>query len=275
MRPETGWFGKARIDVALVLLISAFVLVACWETIFVPIRSGEGGVYWSRFFGGTRPTELTEGTALKFPWDEIVVYDLRIQNLVQSTSLLTRDGLVVNINWSVRYHPSRAALPELHRRIGPDYAQRVVLPEVVAALREIIGNNSAADVYASDEDKLLSAIRIRALEKMTRYSIDLDAILIQRLDIPDELEKAIIDKQTKEQIMLSYRFRILTAEDERRRIEIEAHGFRAFEDISKVSILKLKGVEATTELAKSPNAKIVIVGPGQNALPVLMQMDVR
>ena len=273
MREKTGWFGKARIDVALVLLITAFVLVASWETIFVPIRSGEGGVYWSRFFGGTRPKGLKEGTALKFPWDDIIVYDLRVQNLNQSTTLLTRDGLVVNIDWSVRYHPSREVLPELHRTIGPDYAQRVILPEMVSALREIIGNNSAAEVYASDEDTLLSAIRRRALEKMTRYSIDLDAFLIQRLDIPDELEKAIIDKQTKEQIMLSYRFRIQTAEDERRRIEIEAKGVRAFEDISKVSILKWKGLEATTELGKSPNTKIVIMGPGQNALPLLMQMD--
>jgi regulator of protease activity HflC (stomatin/prohibitin superfamily) len=38
-------------------------------------------------------------------------------------------------------------------------------------------------------------------------------------------------------------------------------------------ILQLKAIEATENLAASPNSKVIILGGGKGDLPVLLQMD--
>jgi regulator of protease activity HflC (stomatin/prohibitin superfamily) len=61
-------------------------------------------------------------------------------------------------------------------------------------------------------------------------------------------------------------------EAERKRVE--AAGIKDFQDIVTQGIseklLEWKGIEATQDLAKSPNSKIVIIGNAKNGLPLIM-----
>src|SRR5512132_1049827 len=91
--------------VALVGLVLSFFLILLWNDVVIPIRPGEQGVYWSRFFGGTRSWIITEGSFAKLPWDEITVYDIRYKGISQTTNLLTVDGLGIEVQWSARYLP--------------------------------------------------------------------------------------------------------------------------------------------------------------------------
>ena len=63
-----------------------------------------------------------------------------------------------------------------------------------------------------------------------------------------------------------------TKEAERKRIE--ARGIADFQTIVSKGIsaqlLKWKGIEATTELAKSNNTKIVVIGAGKDGLPLIL-----
>ncbi len=60
-------------------------------------------------------------------------------------------------------------------------------------------------------------------------------------------------------------------EAERKRIE--AQGISDFQRIVSQGIsqqlLDWKGIEATMEIAKSPNAKVVVIGNTKNGLPVI------
>jgi regulator of protease activity HflC (stomatin/prohibitin superfamily) len=62
-----------------------------------------------------------------------------------------------------------------------------------------------------------------------------------------------------------------TQEAERKRIE--ARGIADFQKIVTDGIsdklLAWKGIEATLEVAKSPNAKVVMIGNGKNGLPII------
>ena len=40
-----------------------------------------------------------------------------------------------------------------------------------------------------------------------------------------------------------------------------------------VNLLQWKGIEATENLAKSTNAKIVVIGAGKNGLPVILNPE--
>lgn len=256
----------------MILLIFAFILVALWDFIVVTAQSGEQAVYWSRLFGGTSDAILGEGTHLKFPWDEVTIYSTRVNELSEALSPLTRDGLSVDIRMSVRFQAEPSGIPRLHQQYGPIYPYTLLLPEAISALREIIGNHSAEEIYWKSVTSLVEEAENAAQKKLAESAIRLDRILILSLALPKSVEDSIIHKKTYEQIFLSYRFRNEAEAKERDRKEIEAEGIRQFEEISKISILKWRGLEATNELARSPNTRITILGGDQKGLPLLLNI---
>jgi len=63
-------------------------------------------------------------------------------------------------------------------------------------------------------------------------------------------------------------------ESEAERKAVEARGIADFQNIVKEGVskelLQWKAIEATEHLAMSPNAKIVVIGNGENQLPVIL-----
>ncbi len=269
-----GRLRKYRFGITLSLLITAFFVVVMWRDVLVAKYPGEQGIYWSRFFGGTYDIVLGEGTHFKLPWDEIYVYSTRVMKVNDTTVLLTKEGMEIVVNWAARYRVDPAHLPELHRNLGPDYANKVVVPEVVSSLRQVFGKYSAEEIYAKSEEDLLEEIDDRARTRLEMFHpIIFETMLLLSLSLPREMQQGIVDKQLYEQRLLSYDFRLRAEEEEKKRKIIEAQGIKAFEETSKVSILKWRGIDATIELAKSPNTKIVVMGTGQNSLPLLLNAD--
>ena len=268
------WIRRHHFQLTLSLLIAAFLLVALWREVVVSNYSGEQSVYWSRFFGGTSDRILGEGVHFKFPWDEIIVYNTRVTEAHGKTGMLTRDGMEISVEWSARYRVEPSKLPFLHRDVGPLYAEKVIIPEVISSLRQVLGNYTAEEIYARDEGGLIQELDKRVKERVQRYHpLILERLMLLRLDLPPSMAKGIVDKLLFEQTLLAYRFRLGAEEEERKRKLIEAQGIREFESITGVSILKWRGIDATQELAKSPNAKIIIMGTGQNQLPILLNAD--
>ena len=259
--------------VTLSLLIASFILVLLWSTIVVPINAGHEGVYWSRFLGGTRNTRLTEGTRLKFPWDSITVYDIRMQADREVTNVLTEDGMTVAIDFVAHYRPLAGSLPLLHRTLGPAYAGNVVIPIVVSAVREILGNYSADEIYTRDKSQLLSEVDALVSRRVESYPVDFQAVLLLKIELPPLMAAGIVEKLLQEQKFLAYSHILNATEAERQRKEIEARGIRTFEDVSGISMLRWRGLDVTSELAKSPNAKIVIMGTGADGLPLILNTD--
>jgi regulator of protease activity HflC (stomatin/prohibitin superfamily) len=273
-RRPAQWLDRHRFQITLSLLIAAFMLAALWREVVVSNYSGEQSVYWSRFFGGTSDRILGEGVHFKFPWDEIIVYNVRVMEVHGKTGMLTRDGMEINVEWSARYRVEPLKLPALHREVGPMYAEKVIVPEVISSLRQVLGNYTAEQIYARDEAGLIKELDSRVGEHVSEHHpLILERLVLTRLDLPTSMAKGIVDKLLFEQTLLAYRFRLGAEEEERKRKLIEAQGIREFEQITGVSILKWRGIDATQELAKSPNAKIIIMGTGQNNLPVLLNAD--
>ncbi len=92
--------------------------------------------------------------------------------------------------------------------------------------------------------------------------------------MPPEVEAAINRKEEQKQLNLEYDYRLLREAKETERKRIEASGIREFQDIVSSGItdsyLRWKGIEATLELARSNNAKVVIVGGGKDGLPIIL-----
>ena len=102
----------------------------------------------------------------------------------------------------------------------------------------------------------------------------IESILLRDIQLPQTLKSSIEAKQQAEQEALAMNFRLQKEKQEAERKRIEAAGIRDFQQIVAQGIspqlLEWKGIEATETLAKSPNAKVVVIGSGKNGLPIIL-----
>ena len=86
--------------------------------------------------------------------------------------------------------------------------------------------------------------------------------------------KAIENKLTKQQEAIAYDYIVEKEEKEKERKIIQAQGIAEYNRIVSASmtdkILTYEGIQATLELSKSQNSKIVIIGSGDNGLPIML-----
>jgi regulator of protease activity HflC (stomatin/prohibitin superfamily) len=268
------WFRHYSIYLGIATLVLAFIAVLLSSRIIYNIRPGERGVRWARFGGGTvLDRDYPEGLRVLPPWDLMYIYNVRIQEAHDTIQVLASNGLPITLSYSVQYNPDLNKVPQLHQTYGPDYVNVMVKPEVVSALREVIGNYRPEEIYSRDEQGLLQEIYdVLAAQLIDRY-VTIQALLIKELRLTPELEAAINQKLVADQNALAYEYLLKREESERARKEIEAEGIKTFERISGISIIKWRGIEATEEIAKSPNAKVVIVGTGPGGLPVILSTE--
>jgi regulator of protease activity HflC (stomatin/prohibitin superfamily) len=259
---SAGRFGA--VVATLSLLVIAFLLVFFYSRMFVTIHAGERGVMWSRWTGTQMDSIYQEGTQFVWPWNKMTVYDIRFKLSSMQVSFLTKDGLPVSMNLKVRYRPADRMLPNLHETVGPDFVNVVVLPEVVNGLREVISQYNLEELYESKFNEIQRRMLIQAkIEDGKRYLI-IDDVMFDDIRLPEQVSQAIQHKMATEQQSLEMKYVLDMAKSEAQRKVIEAQGVEEQQrDINATltdRMLKYKSIEATKELATSPNAKIVLMG---------------
>jgi regulator of protease activity HflC (stomatin/prohibitin superfamily) len=268
-----GWWERNDINFVISVFVLVFLIIVLWPTVFVDIQSGHAGVYFSLLFGGTDTKSVRgEGFQLKFPWDTIIDYDIRLQQVPYEFSVITADGLQLQIRVSVRCKPLRQRLALLQKDIGPNYVEKIVIPQTQLALRTVAGSYSAEKIYSTSRG-VLEETMDGVIEKLTGKYILIDQILITGVTIPDALKRAIEAKLTQQQNVIQYDYVLSVARKEAERKRIEAEGIRDFQRIVTPGIspnlLRWKGIEATLDLAKSENAKVIVIG-AQSGLPLIL-----
>jgi len=268
-----GWWERNDINIVIGVFVLVFLIVVLWPTIYVDIQSGHAGVYFSVLFGGTDTKSVRgEGFQLKFPWDTIIDYDIRLQQVPYEFFVITADGLQLRIQVSVRCKPLRQRLALLQKDIGPNYIEKIVIPQTQLALRTVAGSYSAEKIYSTSRG-VLEETMDRTIEKLTGKYILIDQILITGVTIPDALKRAIEAKLTQQQNVIQYDYVLSVAKKEAERKRIEAEGIRDFQRIVTPGIsanfLRWKGIEATLDLSKSANAKVIVIG-AQSGLPLIL-----
>jgi len=266
---------RHAIKIALGLLIFLFFLVFFFDSIFITVYPGHAGVLFKRFFNrGTVQQAYGEGVNIIFPWDKMYIYETRVRKLIQEVNVLTMNGLTVGIKVSVRYHPDRGHLPLLHQLVGPDYDEKIIVPATISSVREVIGKYTPEELYTSKRHVIQDEVLIEAIQETGRLPIIYDAIIVESILLPPQINDAIEAKLRQEQIFLEYAFRLKREQAEVDRKRIEAEGIRTYQQIIAQSLtkdlLKWQGIQASLDLAKSPNAKVVVFGSGEGGLPLIL-----
>jgi regulator of protease activity HflC (stomatin/prohibitin superfamily) len=270
------WLSRYELRITMALLIVLFVLAYYWPSIFLSIPAGHRGVLWSRIQGTYVERVYREGSHFILPWDVMTIYDVRYQTDDRTYTILSDDGLPIDIEVTTRYKPSEQQLGYLHARVGPAYAANVVIPEIAAALRAVIGNMRPDTLYGDTFEAIQNQVYDYAEPEIGMRHVILDDVLVRKITLPPAVIASIERKFQAEQAAAEMVYRISREQMEADRKVIEATGIQSYNRLVASTLtdltLQYKGVEATLELARSNNAKVVVVG-GANGLPLILNPD--
>src|SRR6266436_6577183 len=280
--------------VVIYLMVATLVAIVLYPHMAVTVPSGDVGVLWKRFGGGTvlDPRQLkNEGFNLILPWNQVFLYDLRLQSFIESYNAISSDGVSLTAAVNVRYRLQRNAVPVLHQAIGPNYEKVLVQPGIGSLTREVIAEYTAEQVYSTArqeiQDKIRNLAEARLSEKMMEHEGDEESyrvsmrdtfilydILVAGIELPAAIVAAINRKTEQYYIAEEYKFRVEREKRESERKKIEAEGIRDFQQIVSQGIsesyLRWRGIEATLQLSHSTNSKVVIIGSGKDGLPIIL-----
>ncbi|MFZ4406129.1 MAG: prohibitin family protein [Paracraurococcus sp.] len=252
------------------------VLVVLWHRVVYVVPAGGGGVMWQMFFGGTVTDYVyAEGIHIMFPWDRFTIYDTRVQVVESDLTVLTNKGLPIELKLTIRFHPDYDTLALLDQKVGKDYVSKIVKPTVESVLRRNIGREDPESIYTNKEG-VLSSIVSRAIEEASEQFVSIDDVIIRQVTLPEPLRDAINAKLTFQQQAEAYEFRLTSEKLEAERKRIEGEGTSAWHRIIRESLtpelLKWEAIRVDGEIAKSPNAKILIMnGANSNQLNLNVQ----
>ncbi|WP_339652623.1 prohibitin family protein [uncultured Maribacter sp.] len=262
--------------IALPAVIILIVLIVLITKSAVTIDSGQAGVLYKTFSGGVVTDEppMGEGFHIVAPWNKVFIYEVRQQEVFEKMQVLSSNGLEIKLDASAWFEPKREFLGKLHQEKGSEYIQRVLLPTIRSAARSVVGRYTPEQLYSSKRDAIQAEIYEETKKIVDGQYIQLNEILVRDVTLPGTIKEAIERKLKQEQESLEYEFRLVTAKKEAEKVTIEAQGKADANKILSASltdkILQDKGIDATLELAKSPNSKVVIVGSGDSGLPLIL-----
>ncbi|GAB2768625.1 prohibitin family protein [Salinimicrobium soli] len=262
--------------VGLPILFLGIILIIIIAKSTITIGSGEAGVLYKTFDEGVVTDEppLSEGFHFVAPWNKVFVYEVRQQSIDEDMQVLSSNGLEIQLDASVWFQPAYEELGLLHKTRGEAYVQRVLQPAVRSAARAVVGRYNPEQLYSSKREAIQQEIFEETKLLLENQYVQINEVLVRDVSLPSTIKDAIERKLRQEQESLEYEFRLTKAEQEAERQRIDAEGKARANEILAASltdkVLKEKGIQATLELAKSPNSKVVVIGGGEGGMPIIL-----
>ena len=257
-------------------LVFVLAILLIWDKIFVTIKAGEAGVFFDRLKGTEVDKVYKEGFYVIAPWDIMNRYNIRVQEVKHDFDVLSKQGLNITIKTSIRYKPDVNMLGVLHQKVGPDYEVNVIIPQIESIIRKYFGQFTDEELYTSKK-AVMNKIFNEAKDELASKYIVLDDLIIRNITFPPSVQEAIEKKVTQFHLFKEYEYKIKKERLEAKRKEIEAKGISKYKSIISKDIspsyLKWKGIEATLDLARSNNSKVVVIGGGKNGMPIILNTD--
>ena len=263
------------LPVIVIAIISLFIIIAFSSSIFYTIKAGERAVIFKKFENGLdKENVINQGFGVKAPWNDLFRYDVKETSVEEKMDVLDKNGLNINVDVTVRFHPIYNEIGYLHENFGTNYITTLVKPEVRSAVRQVMGRFTAEEIYSTKRGEVETMIKQETEKSLEQNNCQMKALLIRSINLPDQIRQAIENKLKQEQEALAYQFRLDKEKSEAERKRIAADGEAIANKIINSSLtpelLKMRGIEATLELAKSPNTKVVVVGSGKDGMPLIL-----
>ena len=250
------------------LMLVIFFLGSC-----TTIRQGEVGV--KRTFGKYSDDPFTEGLRFYNPFvTRMIKISTQTENLEVGLTIPSKEGLTIGSEVSILYNVDAKKVPDLLRNIGTDFERNIILPVFRSSVADVTSRFFAKDMHTGERATIEKAIRDQMMVYLLDKGIQVEAVLLKSIQLPQSLARAIEMKLQAEQDAQRMEFVLEQARREADQKRIEAEGIRDAQLIIAEgldpAILQFKSIEAFIELAKSPNAKIIVT---DGDLPMIMESE--
>jgi len=276
--PNLNRFARTGTIIAVVLIVLGVITSS-----FVQIDAGQVGV--KKLFGKVQPSVLNSGLNMVNPLYEIDRMDIKTQNYTMSgindeghksgddaIKVLTFDGLEVTIDLTVLYRIIPSEAPRLIRETGIDYEDKIVRPIARTRIRDNAVYYEAVALYSTKRDEFQSRIFKVIESDFKSRGLLLENLLVRNITLPATVKSSIEQKIQAEQESQKMQFVLAKERQEADRKRVEAQGIADYQRIISESLtdkqLQYEQIKATMEIAKSQNAKIIMMG-GKNT-PVII-----
>jgi regulator of protease activity HflC (stomatin/prohibitin superfamily) len=260
--------GFARSVGLLVIVLGVVLLGSCSLT---TIDTGHVGVL--TLFGQVTREQLPEGMHIINPLKAVTKLSIRTQESKEIAEVPSSEGLLIHLEASLLYRLEPAQATDVYQKIGRDYMDVVVSPNFRSVMRTVTAAHTASALYSDARESVAQQMLVEMRRIMQPRGIMIENVLLRDIKLPATLKSSIEAKQQADQDAQRMNFVLQKERQEAERKRIEAQGISDFQRIVTVGIsqqlLEWKGIEATIEIAKSPNTKVVVIGNPKNGLPVI------
>jgi len=234
---------KRNFLISIALFFGVIVLFAS----FTVIDAGTIGIY--SFFGEVKDEVYHPGFHFVNPLVDIIPMSVRTEEYTMSRvsnegkkagddsiSALTKEGLSVSLDITALYRvePSRAA--EIYKTLGLEYEEKVIRPGIRSAIREVIAQYEAKDIYSEKRGEANDKIFNTLKKSLGERGIIVEQVLLRDVALPENLAHTISEKLQAEQEAQKYDFVLQKEKKEADRKRIEAAGQRDAQKIINESL---------------------------------------
>ena len=254
-------------------ILAVLVVLFLAKSIII-IPAGYTGIY--HLFGKVKDTAYPSGMHLIFPLAKIEKMSIRTQEYTMSIATaegsikgddsitaLTKEGLNVTLDLTVLYHLTQAGAPEVYKNIGLNYEEIIIRPEIRTAIREVVAQYEAKDIYSDKRAEAGVKIVEYLKDEIASRGIEIEDVLLRNVNLPDKLADSIEAKLQAEQESQRFDFVLEKESKEANRKRIEAEGQRDAQKIINQSLTDrylqylyiqgLKDREGTIYVPTNPN----------------------
>lgn len=252
--------------------IGALVVIVLLFKSVVIIPAGHVGVM--ELFGNVYQTSLDAGIHVINPLLRAHKMSIRTIQITEDANVPSKEGLIINLDLSALISLDPRNAPEVYKTVGTNYAEVIVIPQMRSVVRGVTAGYDAKALYTAEREALATQMFDQLKPMLESRGVRLERVLLRAVKLPLLLSTSIEKKLEAEQQAEQMKFVLQRESQEAERKKIEAKGINDYNsEVSKGltdNILKLRGIEATRELAKSENTKIVVVGSGKDGLPIIL-----
>lgn len=260
-----------------------FIILGTLTSCVVQIDAGYIGV--KKLFGKIQTDVLHSGLHMVNPLVDVLEVDVRTQNYTMSgvhdegeksgddaIRVLSADGLEVTIDLTVLYKVIPGDAPDILRKIGIDYVEKIVRPIARTKIRDNAVYYDAVALYSTKRDEFQARIFKGMEDEFKKRGLMLENLLVRNITLPTSVKNTIETKINAEQEAQKMQFVLQKEKQEAERKRIEAQGISDYQRIISESLtekqLQYEQIKAMKDLAASDNAKIIMMGKGNT--PVIL-----
>ena len=216
-RPDINMGAAKLVIIGIIVLIIIGVMVGSAVSI---VDAGFRGVllHWNAVDLVDPPLE--EGLHFIVPFqDSVIPLEVRTLKYTKSTTSASQDLQTVSTEITVNYHPEPTRVNYLYKEVGLDYENRIIQPTVEEVVKQVTANYNAEELITK-RPLVKQDIQDEITARLADFNITTEIVSITDFQFSILFAQAIEAKVEAEQ-------RALQAENDLKRIEVEARQFEA------------------------------------------------